>query len=68
MRQAGYPGMAGHVALHDGFLTDLRRLRADLTGPATVHPKLISTRLEWILCHLHEADQNLVDFVRELGR
>lgn len=60
MRRLRYPEMAGHVALHDGVIADMLRVRGILKSGLPVHRRQAEQMHEWLAHHASEADRNLV--------
>lgn len=68
MRAAGYPEQRGHVALHDGVVSDMLRIRRLLAAGLPVHRKEAARLNEWLEHHVSEADRNLVAYLGRRGR
>lgn len=61
MQGIAYPEMAGHRALHQGVLADMRRMRIQLRRGLPLHHKLVIQVVDWLGHHADAADRNLVE-------
>jgi hemerythrin len=59
----GYPDLAGHVALHEGVINDMLRMRDILRSGLPVHRKYTMHFSDWLEHHATEADRNLAVFL-----
>lgn len=62
-----YPDRAGHLALHDGVIADMRRMRAQLRQGQPLHPKIAALVIDWLAHHTDAADRSLVAYLALTG-
>lgn len=67
MRDAGYPRLEEHAAMHRAFVDEIEGLRAELGGDDQLRAalKLRAFVLDWLLDHIMTVDADYARFVAE---
>lgn len=60
MRHSAYRETAGHIALHDGVISEMEAMRRTLAEGLPLHRKQSRAIEEWLDHHVSAADANLV--------
>ena len=64
MQGAGYPGFAGHKAIHDHMRTRVGQLVEVARGnPASLTEEVIDFLTDWLLRHINEEDRRMARHV-----
>lgn len=68
MRETGYPGLKAHLAMHDGFVVELRKLQALIREAGEDASSTVAVRagvllFEWLRGHIGTSDRHFGDFL-----
>jgi hemerythrin len=65
MRQTGYPGYQGHVALHERLISQLSVISSDIAGDRWSEAGLRQFMNEWLVGHIVEQDTKLGRYIQQ---
>lgn len=66
MQVVGYPGFAGHQAIHDRMRAQVGELvEAAKDNPATLTEEVIDFLTDWLLSHINEEDRRMAQHLRQ---
>jgi hemerythrin len=68
MRSAQYPGLQGHMAMHDSMRAHVAQMVAGYgQNPTLAKEDVIDFLTEWLLGHINEVDRPMAQFLQRHG-